>query len=301
MQEIDTSKLTNWDKVPDSFKALGQIDGKQYYVPWDWGFTSILYNTEHVPEVDSWDALFDPDYDRPHLDVGRRAGGGDRVGLHQRLGRDRHHRRPAGADRAGLEGPEAAEPALLGLANTRPLPGGRAAATSGSPTPGRAATRTALYEGTPVAYANPRRVATRGSACMASAPTSDSPELALQFLDDKLAELTCSNAVTLFYYGCANSEVMDADRRPGADRGLRHRRPVDPGGDQLHATGHRPSSATPGPRCGRGSRPSSAPRSLHVTPRRGGSRCWAGAASSRFLALPPSVWLALLLRGAARR
>ena len=44
MQEIDTSKLTNWDKVPDDMKALGQIDGKQYYIPWDWGFTSIMYN-----------------------------------------------------------------------------------------------------------------------------------------------------------------------------------------------------------------------------------------------------------------
>ncbi len=48
VQEIDTSKLTNWDKVPDEMKALGQIDGKQYYLPWDWGFTSILYNTDQV-------------------------------------------------------------------------------------------------------------------------------------------------------------------------------------------------------------------------------------------------------------
>ena len=31
-----------------------------------------------------------------------------------------------------------------------------------------------------------------------------------QFLDAKLAETTCGNAVTLFYYGCANSDVMAA-------------------------------------------------------------------------------------------
>ncbi len=43
---------------------------------------------------------------------------------------------------------------------------------------------------------------------------SDSPELALEFLDDKLAELTCGNAVTQFYYGCANQEVMDAVEDP---------------------------------------------------------------------------------------
>ena len=62
VQEIDTSQLTNWDKVPDEYKALGQIDGKQYFLPWDWGFTSILYNTEQVPEVTSWDVLFDEQY-----------------------------------------------------------------------------------------------------------------------------------------------------------------------------------------------------------------------------------------------
>ena len=61
--EIDTSKLTNWDKVPEEYQVLGQIDGKQYFVPWDWGFSSILYNTEEVPEVTSWDALLDPAYE----------------------------------------------------------------------------------------------------------------------------------------------------------------------------------------------------------------------------------------------
>ena len=64
VQEIDTSKLTNWDKVPEAMQELGQIDGKQYYVPWDWGFTSILYNTAQVDEVTSWDVLFNADYDQ---------------------------------------------------------------------------------------------------------------------------------------------------------------------------------------------------------------------------------------------
>ena len=62
VQEIDTSKLANWDQVPVEYQELGQIDGKQYFVPWDWGFSSILYNTEHVDEVTSWDALFNEEY-----------------------------------------------------------------------------------------------------------------------------------------------------------------------------------------------------------------------------------------------
>ena len=62
-QEIDTSKLTNWDKVPDYFKKMGQINGKQYFVPWDWGFSSVLYRTDKVPGgIDSWSALLDPKY-----------------------------------------------------------------------------------------------------------------------------------------------------------------------------------------------------------------------------------------------
>src|SRR5262249_36982006 len=62
-EEIDTSKLTNWDKVPDYFKQIGQINGKQYFVPYDWGFTSILYRTDKVPGgIDSWAALLDPKY-----------------------------------------------------------------------------------------------------------------------------------------------------------------------------------------------------------------------------------------------
>jgi spermidine/putrescine transport system substrate-binding protein len=35
VQEIDTSKLANWDQVPVEYQELGQIDGKQYFVPWD--------------------------------------------------------------------------------------------------------------------------------------------------------------------------------------------------------------------------------------------------------------------------
>src|SRR5215212_1189641 len=61
--EIDTSKLKNWDKVPDKFKALGQIGGKQYFVPWDWGFSSVLYRTDKISSVDSWSVLTDPKYD----------------------------------------------------------------------------------------------------------------------------------------------------------------------------------------------------------------------------------------------
>ena len=90
--EIDTAKLTNWDAVPDEYKALGQIDGVQYFIPWDWGYSSIMYNTDQVPEVTSWDVLFNEDY-AGHISMWDDGPGrGDRVVVHPRLRRDRHHR-----------------------------------------------------------------------------------------------------------------------------------------------------------------------------------------------------------------
>jgi spermidine/putrescine-binding protein len=69
---------------------------------------------------------------------------------------------------------------------------------------------TALYEGVPVAYANPEEGRNSWVGLYGISASSDSPVLAHQFLDMKLAEASCSNAVNLFYYGCANEEVMSA-------------------------------------------------------------------------------------------
>jgi hypothetical protein len=45
LQPIDTSRLSNWPDVFDSLKTFeGAQDGdKQYFVPVDWGNTSIIY------------------------------------------------------------------------------------------------------------------------------------------------------------------------------------------------------------------------------------------------------------------
>ncbi len=69
---------------------------------------------------------------------------------------------------------------------------------------------TALAAGDPVAYANPEEGRNSWVGLYGISADSDSPELALEFLDTKLAEATCSAAVTLFYYGCANGDVMAA-------------------------------------------------------------------------------------------
>jgi spermidine/putrescine transport system substrate-binding protein len=207
--EIDTSKLTNWDKVPDSFKELGQIDGKQYFIPWDWGFTSILYNTEQVPEVTSWDVLFDEAYaghismwdDGPAaVTVSSYINGWDETAITDeqlaQIEQDWIEQKPLNIHYWDSEYENLCPEVISGEIWV-------AYAWQGC-------YATALYEGVPVAYANPDEGRNSWVGLYGISATSESPELAHAFLDAKLAEASCGNAVTLFYYGCANADVMDA-------------------------------------------------------------------------------------------
>jgi spermidine/putrescine transport system substrate-binding protein len=67
---------------------------------------------------------------------------------------------------------------------------------------------TLLGQGVPVAYANPKEG--RNSWVGVYGIRKDTPnyDLALKFLDDKLAPATGNNVVNLFYYGHSNQEVM---------------------------------------------------------------------------------------------
>ncbi|MBG1232510.1 ABC transporter substrate-binding protein [Aestuariivirga litoralis] len=66
LQPIETAKIKNWDKIFPVFRNLPDLqagDGKVWFVPWDWGNTSILYRTDLVknPEA-SWNLLWNKDY-----------------------------------------------------------------------------------------------------------------------------------------------------------------------------------------------------------------------------------------------
>ena len=66
IQAIDTSRLSNWADVFPVLKTLPgtQFDGEQWYIPFDWGRTSITYRTDLVdwPGEDSWALLWDERY-----------------------------------------------------------------------------------------------------------------------------------------------------------------------------------------------------------------------------------------------
>jgi spermidine/putrescine-binding protein len=207
VQEIDTSKLKNWCKVPDSFKALGQFNGKQYFVPWDWGFSSVLYRTDKIPSLDSWGALLDPQYaghvvmwdDGPGaVSVSSYVHGWDET----KITADQLAQSKAEWIEVLKNNPVRwlAEPELVDSFENGD--GWLAYAWQG-------AYATLLANGkVPVAYANPKEG--RNSWVGVYGIRADSPntDLALRFLDEKLGDLTGENLVANYYYGTANADVM---------------------------------------------------------------------------------------------
>jgi spermidine/putrescine transport system substrate-binding protein len=194
-------------------QALGQIDGKQYFIPWDWGFTSILYNTEHVDEVTSWDALFNEDYaghismwdDGPGaVAVSSYIHGWDETAITDeqlaQIEQEWKDQKPLNLHYWDSEYDNLCPEVISGdIWVAYAWPGCYA---------------TALFEDAPVAYANPEEGRNSWVGLYGISAETDSYELALQFLDLKLAELTCGTLVTDYYYGCANSDVMAAVEDP---------------------------------------------------------------------------------------
>ena len=69
VQPIDTSRLKNWSSLRPELAKLGQINGQQYFIPWEWGFESILVRTDKVKTIPaSWADLWNAEY-KGHLTI----------------------------------------------------------------------------------------------------------------------------------------------------------------------------------------------------------------------------------------
>ncbi|MCI5157865.1 MAG: extracellular solute-binding protein [Candidatus Electrothrix sp. AUS1_2] len=67
IQPLDTSRIAGWNDLAPSFVEAGKINGVQYFMPYDWGYESILVRTDKVRTVpESWSDLWNPEY-RGHL------------------------------------------------------------------------------------------------------------------------------------------------------------------------------------------------------------------------------------------
>jgi len=63
VQPIDTSRLKNFSSLYPELVKIGQVDGVQYFIPWDWGYDAILVRTDKVKTVPtSWADLWNPEY-----------------------------------------------------------------------------------------------------------------------------------------------------------------------------------------------------------------------------------------------
>ncbi len=209
VEEIDTSKLSNWDKVPDSFKAIGQVNGKQYFVPWDWGFTSILYRTDKVEgTIDSWNALFDEKY-KGHISMWDDGPGAVTVSSYVH-GYDETQITPEQLEAIKQEWIAQRAVNLFDWLTEPDLQAGFRTADVWVAYAWQGSYAVLLGEGVPVAYANPKENRNSWVGTYGIRKGSPNYELALRFLDLKLAQATMSNVVNLFYYGAANQDVMNA-------------------------------------------------------------------------------------------
>lgn len=65
IEPLDVSKLEHWDEVLPQLQAIPGIQDEQglWMIPWDWGFTSVIYRTDVVTfDEQSFSVLLDPAY-----------------------------------------------------------------------------------------------------------------------------------------------------------------------------------------------------------------------------------------------
>ena len=62
IQPLDLDRIPNFKNVGENFRRLPYDPENRYSVPYQWGTTGILYNQKEIGEVDSWDAMWNPEF-----------------------------------------------------------------------------------------------------------------------------------------------------------------------------------------------------------------------------------------------
>jgi spermidine/putrescine transport system substrate-binding protein len=64
IQPWDTSLLPSFKNLNPALVKGGQVNGKQYFIPWDWGYGSVLYRTDKVDPADAtgWELFWNKKY-----------------------------------------------------------------------------------------------------------------------------------------------------------------------------------------------------------------------------------------------
>ena len=103
------------------WSTRAKVNGEQYMIPWDWGYASLTYNSEHVDAADAtgWELAWNPKYSGKIALWNGAASNLEVAAL--KLGfphMDNDDRRPADPGQPDADRPEAAEQVLLGRAST---------------------------------------------------------------------------------------------------------------------------------------------------------------------------------------
>ena len=64
VQPWDTSLLPSFQNLNPALVRGGQLNGQQYFIPWDWGYGSVIYRTDKVDPADAkgWELFWNPKY-----------------------------------------------------------------------------------------------------------------------------------------------------------------------------------------------------------------------------------------------
>jgi spermidine/putrescine transport system substrate-binding protein len=64
IQPWDTSLLPSFKNLNPFLVQKGQLNGKQYMIPWDWGYASLLYRADKIAPADAtgWELAWNPKY-----------------------------------------------------------------------------------------------------------------------------------------------------------------------------------------------------------------------------------------------
>ena len=63
IQELDFSKIPNFDNIGANFRGLPYDPENRWSVPYQWGTTGILYNQDEIGTIENWEPMFDPQYE----------------------------------------------------------------------------------------------------------------------------------------------------------------------------------------------------------------------------------------------
>ncbi|CAA9329270.1 MAG: hypothetical protein AVDCRST_MAG36-833 [uncultured Nocardioidaceae bacterium] len=207
---IDVERLSNWEDVDKQQAELGKIDGKYYYVPWDWGYESLIVNTETVPGgkvPGSWADMWDPAYEG-EISMENFGEGAVRMAA---LAMDLPY---PDLDEAQLE---QVKQKLVELGpNIRTLWDASTDLVqqmdSGDVSIGfgwNDQYAKIKDGGTPVTYINPTEGRTGWSCGFVVMKSTKHYDLALEYIDSALAPEACTAAINEYFLGCSNTAALE--------------------------------------------------------------------------------------------